>query len=880
MCLILEHKLTISCCTQVGSAFELGHRLQDALPRPPYRLGTAEFNAAVLGMPPTHAFDIQRRDNIIAEWQELERKTVEAREENRRGQQIPVPLSQHTLEPIEPVTNVGGYVFPAGEGEMEEATLLTTPNKTAKFGESSPLSKNAPKFSMTEKRNEGHAKRWASYSSMPGIFDPALSNAVEKSARFMEEQEEKKRKKMEESGSGSSVTPGPSPSHVKDAPKELCNAPYTLEELGLPRINASHGAKKEDAVPAKENLDARSSNIFTNSTVSSSVARWTSSHGKYDVPDFVLASGDTLSPEELRLMGLTAGQQTKAEADSNTRAKEARAASSKPISSSNPSINKTTSSSTAFRTGRTGEYDLPDFVFATGDALSPEELRWAAYDKETTQAREKEKTTKELVPDSSTVDNFFGVSDWEGDLHDSPANTDVLVAQGEMYQRQVVLRPEEEAALSTAFGIPYVDYLASLKPQPASIAAAAESLSSASKTLHPAVQSTPDVKQTEGYQPLLSHFQEQLQRLGTSNTTNNVEPTTAPAAPEKVPDLRIDAPSQAKDDPVEARLADSLRSISLGVGQLVAAVQSSKVELNNTLNLACQDFPRGLKEAVKAGANAVDVLRGVPVQSAAQVPSAVDISQPLNTEANPPKVATSAAKPSKAKVLPDGQKDKVLWIPRRIVTRRQICYGPEVNTTMHEVEYLVTWLDRPLADAVWYKESMIMQVPLLKALADAYNKSMAIRATHSEPANTVFDGMIARGHERFHQETIGNFTVPALRHFPGSTQRRHLRHIPESSEDFKRLPQVLRAVAIPMPATKPVAGLTHCVNDGSSSSKDHSKVGTESVLPLNNSKPDPNRSRPWVESEDHLLQELMRGKDRAILSHQVWVDMAKKFINR
>ena len=598
----------------------------------------------MLGMPPTHAFDIQRRDNIIAEWQELERQTAEAREENRRGQQIPVLLSQHTLEPIEPITDIGGYVFPVGEGEMEEATVLTTPSKTAKFGESSPLSKNAPKLSMTEKRNEGHAKRWASYSSMPGIFDPALSNAVEKSARFMEEQEEKKRKKMEESGSGSSVTPGPSSSQVKDAPKEIYNAPYTLEELGLPRTSASHGAKKEDAVTAKENLDAGSSNIFINSTVPSSVARWTSSHGKYDVPDFVLASGDTLSPEELRLMGLNAGQRTKAAADAMTKAKEARAAWSKPISSSNPSINKTTSSSTAFRTGRTGEYDLPDFVFATGDALSPEELRWAAYDKQITEAREKEKTAKELVPESSTVDNFFGVSDWEGDLHDSPVNADVHAAQGEMGQRQVVLRPEEEAAISTAFGIPYVDYLANLKPQPASIAAAesaaasiapakppAASLSPAAKT---SVQSTPQVKQTDAYQPLLSHFQEQLQRLGSPNTTNNVEPTTTPDASGITPDLPVGAPNRARNDPVEARLADSLRSISLGVGQLVAAVQSSKVELNNTLNLACQDFPRGLKEAVKAGANAVDVLRGVPVQSAAQVPSAVDISQPLNTEAN------------------------------------------------------------------------------------------------------------------------------------------------------------------------------------------------------------------------------------------------------
>jgi len=83
-----------------------------------------------------------------------------------------------------------------------------------------------------------------------------------------------------------------------------------------------------------------------------------------------------------------------------------------------------------------------------------------------------------------------------------------------------------------------------------------------------------------------------------------------------------------------------------------------------------------------------------------------------------------------------------------------------------------------------------------------------------------------------------------------------------------------------MPARKPVADLTQCDNGESSSSKDHSKAGIEPVLPLNNNKPDPNLSRPWVESEDHLLQELMRGKDRVILSHQVWVDMAKKFINR
>jgi len=243
-------------------------------------------------MPPTHAFDIQRRDNIIAEWRELERKTAEAREENRKGQKMPVPLSQNTTEPVEPVISLSKEQL---LGKGKEEAMVTTPVKSFAFGESLPLSRNAPKLSPTEKKNEGHAKRWASYGSLPAAFEPALVGVVEKSGRFMEEQNENEKRQ------------------------------------GKEKQSASLEAQRRARIIAEQNAAAGSSKKFhspdssTKKPESGSTATWTNSHTQFAVPDFVL---DLWSSEELRMRSLSAGEVAKAK-DNAPAAKDVHAGSSK-----------------------------------------------------------------------------------------------------------------------------------------------------------------------------------------------------------------------------------------------------------------------------------------------------------------------------------------------------------------------------------------------------------------------------------------------------------------------------------------------------------------------------------------------------------------------
>lgn len=249
--------------------------------------------------------------------------------------------------------------------------------------------------------------------------------------------------------------------------------------------------------------------------------------------------------------------------------------------------------------------------------------------------------------------------------------------------------------------------------------------------------STPSLRQR--YTPLLELFQEQLSKLGT-NTVEQIEdatstsqtsaptltkakvlepvtgheegswrPTTAkPTSTQRLLQEAIQTPVTAipvapRMSTLEEGLADSLRSIMAGVGQISAALQQTRAELHATLNLARQDFPHGNQDAVKAGVAAIDTLRGGPAQPTTQsalTTTADEATQAPEHNENELPIQTTAES----------------FTPERIVNRRRILYDndpKETQTEDHEVaEYLVHYSGRDSSDDAWCKKDQI-SVPRL-----------------------------------------------------------------------------------------------------------------------------------------------------------------------
>lgn len=249
--------------------------------------------------------------------------------------------------------------------------------------------------------------------------------------------------------------------------------------------------------------------------------------------------------------------------------------------------------------------------------------------------------------------------------------------------------------------------------------------------------------QRQRYTPLLELFQEQLSKLGTNTLEQVVDatatsrapapilakanvlepatgheegsqgPTTAePTSTQKLLQEALQTPVAAV--PVAPRmsipeegLADSLRSIMAGVGQISAALQQTRAELHATLNLARQDFPHGIQDAVKAGVAAIDALRGGPAQPTAQSASTTTADE-----------ATQA--PERIENELPVQETVESWTPERIVNRRRIWYDSYPKGTQNEVnevnevteiaevsEYLVHYSGRDSSDDAWCEKEQI-----------------------------------------------------------------------------------------------------------------------------------------------------------------------------
>jgi len=241
------------------------------------------------------------------------------------------------------------------------------------------------------------------------------------------------------------------------------------------------------------------------------------------------------------------------------------------------------------------------------------------------------------------------------------------------------------------------------------------------------------------YTPLLELFQEQLSKLGTNPSVKVVDaaatlqasaPTLTQARlPEPITGLEEGLRGPISADPTstqrllheaiqtpvtvipvaprvsipEEGLADSLRSIMAGVGQISAALQQTRAELHATLNLARQDFPHGIHDAVKAGVAAIDALRGGPAQ-----PTTQSVSTTTADEATQAPEHNENELPIQATVES--------WTPECIVNRRRIIYDNDPKESQNQenevTEYLVHYSGRDSSDDAWCKKDQI-DVPRL-----------------------------------------------------------------------------------------------------------------------------------------------------------------------
>jgi hypothetical protein len=373
---------------------------------------------------------------------------------------------------------------------------------------------------------------------------------------------------------------------------------------------------------------------------------------------------------------------------------------------------------------------------------------------------------------------------------------------------------------------------------------------------------------TSEYTPLFSHFNERLSKLSSSNNPAAVlvEADHAPSVPDSTTSsesLLLFPPSSITKNVTngtialpEERLADSIKSILSGMSQLTAAFTQSKVELNNTLNLARQDFPHGLKEAIRAGASAVDAFRGVPqkaavigeLSSAEPAPLTNPGSTDLNASASSPAAVTSDDDIASTAPEKIANRDYRKWTPDFIDARRSLSYNTRDGAFEPVHEYLVQWLDRPREHGMWICNNRPNDA--LKHLMDEFDQ-MLDQQTQDEnvcalAGYNIADGMAAN----LHNATIGLCTEP-----------------------IGRLTLVKRKNTTIKEASKPSQSFMKKIQDASQARR-AARV-TDPVVSTKLAE------RTWTTPEDNLLRELLAGKTHMQLHDwRTWAKVAGKFLNR
>lgn len=417
----------------------------------------------------------------------------------------------------------------------------------------------------------------------------------------------------------------------------------------------------------------------------------------------------------------------------------------------------------------------------------------------------------------------------------------------------------------------------------------------ASLRTHYADFATPQLPSTtvqqERYTPLLELFHDQLSKLGTSTAEQAVEDWTVSAS-SLLSTLAASEAAATSSPPVEPihehipanrsnghslpgaeGLADSLRSIMTGIGQISAALQQIRAELNTNINLARQDFPHGIQEAFKAGAAALDTLRGGPAH------------------VMPASASATVAEPDL-----DADTELWKWTPESIINRRRIRYDgdPEVED-VEVTEYLVHFYARSSHDDIWCEKH---HHEILPFLVKRFEDDLEVRKQQQAEERERLASQESNG--RLHTNT--SQSVAAKQATKGS--KKQVSSTVEDTSGWLLSPSSFQLSPVePEPSQKCTLCESSCALfkkvTGASSSDDapeeesetrskswmdetvnHTPVKTKTGP--GDSSPMPfHIGRPWLQSEDNLLKEVTRDvTTRQLRDDAYWERLSKKFVNR